>query len=128
MRASAGGGVVVAPGMNTGIVPAVPGLSSSPSPTVKEDEERTKGKEEVGQESREEIAIPSPPAAQDLHPMLQHFFPARKGVFQDDRAPIHRAHVYANWFDEHETDGIHTTRPSLSPDLNPIKHLWNILE
>ena len=26
-----------------------------------------------------------------LHTMLQHFFPVRRGVFQDDNAPIHRA-------------------------------------
>ena len=42
-----------------------------------------------------------------LHPMLQHFFAAGMGVFQDDNAPIHRAHVVAELFDEHDTDVIH---------------------
>ena len=30
-----------------------------------------------------------------LRSMLQHFFPTRSGVFQDDNTPIHRAHVVA---------------------------------
>ena len=41
-----------------------------------------------------------------LHPMVQHFFPAGKGVFQDGNVPIHRARVVAQWFDEHDTDVI----------------------
>ena len=50
-----------------------------------------------------------------LHPMLQHFFPAGRSVFQDDNSPIHRARVVTQLFDEHDTDVIHMSWPSHSP-------------
>ena len=33
-------------------------------------------------------------------------------------APIHRAGVVTQWFDEHDTNVIHMSWPSQSPDLN----------
>ena len=58
-----------------------------------------------------------------LHPMLQHFFPAGRGALQDENAPIHRARVVTQWFDEHDTDVIYMSIwLSRSSDLNPIEH------
>ena len=53
-----------------------------------------------------------------LHPMLQHFFPAGRGVFQ-----VYNVHLpqstCGHWFDEHHIYVIHMSWPSPSPDLNP---------
>ena len=38
----------------------------------------------------------------------------------NDKAPIHRARVVTEWFDEHENNVNHMPWPSQSPDFNPI--------
>ena len=39
-----------------------------------------------------------------IHPMVQALFPDGDGMFQDDSAPIHTAHVVKSWYDEHESE------------------------
>ncbi|GBM80699.1 hypothetical protein AVEN_79157-1, partial [Araneus ventricosus] len=45
-----------------------------------------------------------------------------------DNAPCHKAQIVSEWFEEH-TDEFHLTSwPPNSPDLNPIEHIWDVME
>ena len=49
------------------------------------------------------------------------------GFFQQDNAPYHTAHIVQERFEEHDKEFRVLSRPN-SSDLNPIKHLWDVLE
>ncbi|KAK3551827.1 hypothetical protein QTP70_029006 [Hemibagrus guttatus] len=45
-----------------------------------------------------------------------------------DNAPCHKAEMVQEWFDDHNNQFEVLTPPPHSPDLNPIQHLWYVLD
>ncbi|GBL70880.1 hypothetical protein AVEN_73726-1 [Araneus ventricosus] len=55
-------------------------------------------------------------------------FSTGNGICQQDNAPCHKARIVLEWFEEH-TDEFHLKSwlPN-SPDLNPMEHIWDVME
>ncbi len=66
--------------------------------------------------------------ADHVHLFMSTVYPSSDGYFQQDNALCQKAQIISDWFLEHDKEFILLKWPPQLPDLDPIEHLWDVVE